>query len=136
MLLINPYAGPDSTAATVLKRLKAKWFIDPSTPVSTLASPSRHAGSLVAVATDGNLVTPLIDGETYMRQWADSLAAMRGGGTLRNQLLHAGLALDNVAVRGKTKPGWAALDVIEYEIVDAHRYLENSGQFGKIVATV
>jgi phosphatidylserine/phosphatidylglycerophosphate/cardiolipin synthase-like enzyme len=114
MLLINPYAGPDSTAATVLKRLKAKWFIDPSTPVSTLASPSRHAGSLVAVATDGNLVTPLIDGETYMRQWADSLAAMRGGGTLRSQLLHAGLALDNVAVRGKTKPGWAALDVIEY----------------------
>ncbi len=59
----------------------------------------------------------LIDGEAYMSQWADSLAAMGSSETLRSQLLHAGLSLDNVAVRGKTKGGWAALDLIEY----AHR---------------
>ena len=103
----------DVSATAALKRLKSKWFIDPSKPISVMPPPGRHAGSLVSVSTDGNLVTPLIDGETYMRQWGDSLASMSSGGTLRSQLFHAGLALDNVPVRGKTTAGWAALDLIE-----------------------
>jgi phosphatidylserine/phosphatidylglycerophosphate/cardiolipin synthase-like enzyme len=113
-LSIDHDADSDTTATTALKRLKAKWFITTSTPISLLSSPGRHAGSLVAISTDGNLVTPLIDGETYMSQWADSLAAMSSRETLRSQLFHTGLSLDNVAVRGKTKGGWAALDLIEY----------------------
>src|SRR4051812_27743864 len=73
---VSPQAVSDRTNSAALRRLKEKWFINPSAPVSSLASPVRHEDSVLGVSTDGNLVTPLIDGESYMRQWADSLAAM------------------------------------------------------------
>jgi phosphatidylserine/phosphatidylglycerophosphate/cardiolipin synthase-like enzyme len=132
---------PDRSAASALKRLKGKWFIDPSAPVSTLPPTRRHPGSVVSTFTDGNLVTPLVDGETYMRQWADSLSAIAAGGEVKGQLWHAGLALDNVGVRGKTQPGWAALERINqahtngveiFGLLSDHGYYGNDENKGTI----
>lgn len=50
-----------------LNDLKQKWFIDVTGASTSFPPSSRHSGSKqVQPYTDGNIVIPLIDGESYM----------------------------------------------------------------------
>jgi phosphatidylserine/phosphatidylglycerophosphate/cardiolipin synthase-like enzyme len=122
----------DPTAAAALRRLTEKWFLDPSAPVSALPPPTRHQGSLVRPFTVGNRVTPLVDGERYMRMWAEGLA-MKGAHPSTHQVWHAGLALDNVGVRGRNQPGWEALERLyaaHESGVEIYGLLSDHGYYG------
>jgi phosphatidylserine/phosphatidylglycerophosphate/cardiolipin synthase-like enzyme len=62
-----------------LNQLKAKWFIPLSGEI--LGVPCRRhtdysvvGGQQLSVSTDGNMVTPLFDGQAYMFQWNQALA--------------------------------------------------------------
>ncbi len=53
-----------------LDELKRKWFID-TTDTNAFPLQERHPGSLAGDHTDGNLVTPLIDGSNIMGYFND-----------------------------------------------------------------
>ncbi|QIA22859.1 phospholipase D family protein [Mesorhizobium sp. AA22] len=102
-----------ATSAAELKRLKEKWFINPKRPESVFPPVVRYPGSTIGAFSDGNRVTMLVDGAAHMQRWADSIVALKGSSP---QLWHAGLALDDVGVRGKNQPGWNALS----KLYEAH----------------
>src|SRR5688500_13876525 len=53
-----------------LAELKARWFID-STTFASLGLNFRHPGANLEIHTDGNEVTILGEGDTYMGMWYD-----------------------------------------------------------------
>ena len=102
-------ADPDAGAAR--RRLIDKWFIDPAAPSTSMPPVTRHKDSKVLRYTDGNRVTLLLDGEAYMRSWAESLS-MAAAKPSTHQVWHTGLSLDDVGVQGKTVQGWNALSLL------------------------
>ena len=62
-----------------LAQLKAKWFL-PLTGDVLGVPQARHTvdgtGPQLSVSTDGNTVTPLIDGQNYMGRWQSELTAL------------------------------------------------------------
>jgi phosphatidylserine/phosphatidylglycerophosphate/cardiolipin synthase-like enzyme len=75
-----------------LNELKQKWFLDFS--VGHLAFPPivRYPGCTVSNHTDGNLVTPLIDGEAYMTRWYILVELLQAG----SEVYHSAAWLESV----------------------------------------
>jgi len=91
-----------------LAELKSKWFIPMSGDV--LGVPCRRhdgAQSQLSASTDGNVVTPLIDGEAYMARWRGELLKLHHKPGA--EFMHTGWRLDDVKTLGKTKAGGEAL---------------------------
>lgn len=81
-----------------LAALKAKWFID-TTPGGTHFPPrARAPGTAVTNHTDGNLVTPFIDGEAYMAEWNARLGAVAS--TPSAEFYHTGWKFNDVETLG------------------------------------
>lgn len=80
-----------------LAELKTKWFL-PMTGDVLGVPQTRHTTDgtkpQLSVSTDGNTVTPLIDGKVYMKKWADLLVGLAG--TLGHEVYHAGWRFENV----------------------------------------
>jgi len=98
-----------------LPELKAKWFLPfaSGTPplVPPFPPPIRHPGTAVSNSTDGNLVTPLIDGQSYMRIWHDEITALVGQSN--PEVYHAGWRFEGVQTLGETHlPREDALDTL------------------------
>lgn len=95
-----------------LGELKNKWFIpmDGTDPdgVPTRRHSEDAGENTLAVSTDGNTVTPLIDGRAYMRVWHDSVVALHGGASA--ELFHAGWRYESVKTLGETAGPPDALD--------------------------
>ncbi|HEY9037486.1 MAG TPA: phospholipase D-like domain-containing protein [Roseovarius sp.] len=95
-----------------LTDLKNKWFL-PMTGNNPDGVPQRRhsadAGpNTLSVSTDGNLVTPLIDGETYMQRWRDRLVALGGSG----EFMHGGWRFEEVKPDGETAATKNALEEV------------------------
>src|SRR5207249_911371 len=98
--------------------LKSKWFIpmDGSEPDGVPCQ--RHtddAGeNALAVSTDGNRVSALIDGQSYMRRWHQSIIDLQGAPSA--ELYHAGWRFEDVMTLGVTQGPPDALD----DVINAH----------------
>lgn len=96
-----------------LAQLKSKWFLPMSGEVCGVPG-SRHpieesGGPAISISTDGNTVTPLIDGQAYMARWA---TLMRGLSGAADEAYHAGWRLEMVEPMGPGT-GTHALDDIK-----------------------
>ena len=99
---------------STLDELKNKWFI-PMTGNNPDGVPQRRhtedAGeNSLSISTDGNTVTPLIDGQNYMIRWRDRLVALTAAGT--GEFLHAGWRFEDAKPAGHTAPGNNALEEV------------------------
>jgi phosphatidylserine/phosphatidylglycerophosphate/cardiolipin synthase-like enzyme len=85
-----------------LDELKNKWFIPMAGDSPDDIPQRRHtedAGeNTLTVSTDGNTVTPLLDGQAFMREWHNRLAALTPGTT--PELYHAGWRYEGVRTLG------------------------------------
>jgi phosphatidylserine/phosphatidylglycerophosphate/cardiolipin synthase-like enzyme len=97
-----------------LDDLKGRWFLDFSFPTSPFPPVSRYPGSSHAPHTDGNLVTPLIDGQNFMRAWHDTIRGMTG--SPGSEVYHLSWMLNAVRTLGESVPASNALQVLS----DAH----------------
>lgn len=93
-----------------LSALRAKWFLDFSAGGSQFPPKVRHSGSTVLAYTEGNKVTPLIDGQAYMKVWHDSIVAMAGKANA--ELYMAGWRLDDVRTLGEQDASSNAIAVL------------------------
>jgi len=94
-----------------LADLKSKWFIaiDGTSPDGVPRT--RHStASALAVCTDGNTVTPLIDGKNYMGAWHDAIMALHG--VADAEVYHTGWRLEGVKTLGESIPASDALETI------------------------
>jgi phosphatidylserine/phosphatidylglycerophosphate/cardiolipin synthase-like enzyme len=92
-----------------LAELKDKWFIEPSSPVSSYPPVARHPGTEVTDSTDGNTVSFLADGQAYMAAWHDAVLA---AATLKQgEVYHSGWRFENVYTLGQSKADSGALDI-------------------------
>jgi len=95
-----------------LTDLKNKWFIPMSGNV--LGVPCRRheggTGPQLSVSTDGNTVTPLIDGQLFMARWHAELLSLHGAASA--EFMHAGWKLNKVKTLGAAAPGTDALEDI------------------------
>ena len=100
---------------TTLGELKQKWFID-TTDNQAFPPQERHPGSLAGDHTDGNLVTPLIDGSNIMGYFNDRIeqliAAEEPG---KSELWLAAMGIEQVQLRGIYRHSKGAMN----EILDA-----------------
>jgi len=100
-----------------LAELKSKWFI-PTDDSHLNGIPCRRVAnggsSPLNVSTDGNTVTPLIDGKDYMRTWHADLAALHGEPGA--ELYHTNWRFEGAKTLGE-RAGGDALD----EIAEAKR---------------
>lgn len=92
--------------------LKNKWFI-PMAGNSPDGVPQRRhttdAGpNSLTISSDGNTVTPLIDGKSYMTEWHNRIAALAAAHT--GELYHAGWRFEAVKTGGHTVAGDDALE--------------------------
>ena len=99
-----------------LEELKNRWFI-PIGEGSGHGVPNRRhtedAGiNTLEVSTDGNLVTPLIDGSNFMREWHDRLTALTTGSGDR-ELFHANWRFEGVKTLGNSVSGNDALEDVD-----------------------
>lgn len=96
-----------------LAELRQKWFLDfgANAPDGTIPPVRRHPGTQVRNYTDGNIVTPLIDGQAYMRVWYDSLMGMVG--LAGAAFYHSGWRLEGVATLGQTQAASDAVEVMK-----------------------
>lgn len=81
-----------------LDDLRRKWFLDFNNPPQSFPPAARHTGTRVKPYTDGNLVTPLIDGKEYMDEWraaAQALASQPSG-----ELYHSAYVINRVNPKG------------------------------------
>jgi phosphatidylserine/phosphatidylglycerophosphate/cardiolipin synthase-like enzyme len=90
-----------------IDELRQKWFLGTggSTPLV------RYEGCTVSVYTDNNLVTPLIDGDRFMRVWHDSIVAMTGHAGA--EIYQTGWRFENVMTLGESTPtsgAWRTLN--------------------------
>ena len=94
-----------------LAELKNKWFIPMSGNNPDGVPQRRHtedAGpNSLTVSTDGNTVTPLIDGKNYMTEWYNQIATLTAAGS--GELYHAGWRFEAVRPLGHTVAGNDAL---------------------------
>lgn len=96
-----------------LAELKSKWFIPTSGDVLGVPCGRHTAGGTgpqLSVSTDGNIVTPLIDGQAYMTRWRAELLALHG--LAGAEFMHAGWRLEDVRTLGHTVPGSNVYDAI------------------------
>jgi phosphatidylserine/phosphatidylglycerophosphate/cardiolipin synthase-like enzyme len=93
-----------------LPELKSKWFLDFSSQLPDSPPIRRYDRSNVTAHTDGNLVTPLIDGQSYMKVWHDSIQAMisRKSG----ELYHSAWLIQDTRTLGETNPQSNALIIL------------------------
>src|SRR4051794_11344327 len=97
-----------------LAELKAKWFITlDGGQLNGLPNrrhtPDADAGeNALAVSTDGNTISPLIDGLAYMSEWHDKLLALHGQPGA--EMYHAGWRLEDVFTKGLSVSTHGALD--------------------------
>jgi len=114
-----PMPGPESVrrlsfrkggTLTALDALKRKWFLDFQRDRQAIPPAARHPMSLVQRHTDGNRVTPLVDGKDYMKAWHDQLNAMEGGPGC--ETYQAAWRIDSVRVLGHTRPESDAIRVL------------------------
>jgi phosphatidylserine/phosphatidylglycerophosphate/cardiolipin synthase-like enzyme len=85
---------------TSLAELKQKWFID-TTDGQAFPPPVRHPGSSVSDHTDGNLVTPLIDGSNIMGYFEDRLAELLAGDPSQARIWLAAMGIEPVEIKGQ-----------------------------------
>jgi phosphatidylserine/phosphatidylglycerophosphate/cardiolipin synthase-like enzyme len=90
--------------------LRDKWFLDFRAPQYSFPPAARYPGAAVKNYTDGNNVTPLIDGKDYMEVWYRLVCNMRGQPDC--EIYHAAWRLDAVRTLGYTKPGTDALKLL------------------------
>jgi phosphatidylserine/phosphatidylglycerophosphate/cardiolipin synthase-like enzyme len=85
---------------TSLDELKRKWFID-TADEQAFPPQTRHPGSQVADHTDGNLVTPLIDGSNIMGYFEDRLAELLAGDPGQARIWLAAMGIEPVEFKGQ-----------------------------------
>lgn len=87
-----------------LAELRDRWFVKTTAPPPGAFPPvTRHPGSTLSDYTDGNRITLLVDGKTYMQEWYDRIDAMRGNASA--ELYHAGWRFEPVKPYGLTHAG-------------------------------
>jgi len=95
-----------------LDELKDKWFLrmTGNNPDGVpLRRHSEDAGpNQLEVSTDGNTVTPLIDGQQYMQRWHYRVNSLTAAGS--GELYHAGWRFEGVKTLGHTSAGNDALE--------------------------
>ena len=112
-----------------LGELRDRWFLNFRTPSSHLPRLliTRHPNTNIRDYTDGNRVTPLIDGQDFMGQWERCLQDLQAQQRrmryietdLHRQncrLYHANWMMDNVCLRG-----WQTNPTVRELIRDSHR---------------
>jgi phosphatidylserine/phosphatidylglycerophosphate/cardiolipin synthase-like enzyme len=103
----------------LIDTLKAKWFLTFS--VGGFPPQQRYPGCTVSNSTDGNLVTPLIDGQSYMALWYSLMLTMT---TPTCEVYHSGWRLEGVRTLGNSSPASDALDVFNAaDDLDAQIYM-------------
>ncbi len=90
--------------------LRRKWFLDTVAPPPDFPPAARYPGSTIKNYTDGNNVTPLIDGKDYMETWYRLVRDMSGQPDA--EIYHAAWRLDAVRTLGYTKPRTNALKLL------------------------
>ena len=90
-----------------LTELRSRWFLDFNAPGAAFPPISRHQGTHVKPYTDGNRVTPLIDGQSYMKEWHTAILAMTGQPD--HAVYHAAWRLEDVHTLGQSNPASNAL---------------------------
>lgn len=100
-----------------LAQLKSKWFIamDGTSPDGVPRqrhTPGTGAGDYaLADSTDGNTVTPIIDGKDFMKKWHDLVVALHG--QTNAELYLAGWRLEGVKTLGESIPSSDALEILD-----------------------
>ncbi len=92
-----------------LNQLRNKWFLTFDSS-NDFPPKLRHNGTTVSDYTDGNVVTPLIDGQNYMREWHDSIRSMIGQSNC--EIYHAAWRLEGVRTLGHSTPNSDALETL------------------------
>lgn len=93
-----------------LDELRNKWFLNFNSSESSFPLVTRHEGTNVSNYTDGNLVTLLIDGQNYMKEWHDSIRAMISQPGC--EVYHVSWGQDDVRTLGQSKPNSDALKTL------------------------
>lgn len=96
-----------------LDRLKLKWFIpiDGSHPEGVpLHRGPGGSNRALAVSSDGNTVTPLLDGKSCMRDWHNRLLMLHD--VPEAKLYHTGWRFEGVKTLGETRPESNAVDAL------------------------
>jgi phosphatidylserine/phosphatidylglycerophosphate/cardiolipin synthase-like enzyme len=98
-----------------LHELKSRWFIPMDGShldgIPCRRMPSGGANPL-SVSTDGNTVTPLIDGKEYMRTWREGLLALHRESNA--EFYHAGWRFEGLKTLGATAPGSDAVEDVSH----------------------
>jgi phosphatidylserine/phosphatidylglycerophosphate/cardiolipin synthase-like enzyme len=93
-----------------IEKLKKKWFLREGGGGPAAAVLHRHEGSKVSQSTDGNLVTPLIEGKTYMKVWHDRIRTMIKSSNC--EVYHAGWRFEGVRTLGHSVKSSDALETL------------------------
>lgn len=100
-----------------LKELKAKWFIE-TNDSRAFPPQTRHPGSYIKGHSDGNLVTPLIDGSNIMGYFHERIEELLDVADPReSELWLAAMGIEQVRLQGIYAYARGAID----QIVDAAR---------------
>jgi phosphatidylserine/phosphatidylglycerophosphate/cardiolipin synthase-like enzyme len=94
-----------------LAQLKSKWFIDVTAP-GGFPPRSRLPGTIIQPSTDGNRVTPLLDGQNFMARWYDSIQQMILDQPATCDVWLTGWRLEDVSTLGVRDPTSKALEVL------------------------
>lgn len=80
--------------------LAKTWFIDPAASSSNDYPPTRrHPDSTLPAYTTGNVVDPIVGGETFVKYWGEQVAALSNASpddAKVSTLLHAGWNIENI----------------------------------------
>jgi phosphatidylserine/phosphatidylglycerophosphate/cardiolipin synthase-like enzyme len=95
-----------------LDELKNKWFLDFNASGTSFPPVKRFSGSTLSSYTDGNKVTPLIDGANYMKTWHDLVRDITYAQSNRREIYHAAFIMSAVATLGHTHPDTDAEDLL------------------------
>jgi phosphatidylserine/phosphatidylglycerophosphate/cardiolipin synthase-like enzyme len=93
-----------------LAQLRSKWFINIGGGGPAFPPVRRHPGSTLSDYTDGNLVTPHIDGQDYMKTWHESIRAMSGVANV--EIYHSAWRLEGVRTLGNSNAASDALETL------------------------
>ncbi len=108
-----------------LVELKSKWFLPMAGDVLGVPQ-TRHpvedspGGITISVSTDGNTVSPLIDGQTYMAKWHASVTALVGA---TDEVYHAGWRMEPVEPLGVGSGKTALQDINDADSAGAKPYV-------------
>ncbi len=93
-----------------LDQLRTKWFLNFDSPQVSFPNAARHMGTNVMPWTDGNMVTPLIDGQEYMEVWHDIIKDLVDEGNAH--VFHSAWKLNRVRTLGESFADSDALKVL------------------------